>query len=437
MLELVSEKIQKAIKFIKGEGKITEENIEKALKEVKLSLLSADVHYKVVKDLIENVKRKALGKEVITSINPGDLFVKIFHDELKRILGESESSLKIPSKIPTFIMLVGLQGVGKTTTAGKLALYLKNQGYNPLLVSIDLKRPAAQNQLKVIAEELSIQFLEIKSKTVKEAVKEISSFASISQNHPIIVDTAGRLHIDDELMDELVEVEEELSPSEVLFVADAMTGADAYKSAKIFNEKLNLTGIILTKLDGDSRGGAALSINYITEKPIKFIGIGEKYKDFEVFHPDRLASRILGMGDIVTLVEKAQKAIDEKKAERLAKKLYKKEFTLEDFLDHIRQLKKLGSLQDVFSMLPKAGIFKGINPQMLDDKKILHMEAIILSMTKEERRRPEILNGKRKLRIARGSGRPVSEVNRLIKQYREMKKMVKKGFFKKLLKFMG
>ncbi len=216
-----------------------------------------------------------------------------------------------------------------------------------------------------------------------------------------------------------------------------MTGADALKSAKAFDEALDFTGIILTKLDGDSRGGAALSINYITGKPIKFVGTGEKYSDIEVFHPDRLASRILGMGDIVTLVEKAQKAIDEKKAERLAKKLYKKEFTLEDFLDHIRQLKKLGSLQDVFSMLPKAGIFKGINPQMLDDKKILHMEAIILSMTKEERRRPEILNGKRKLRIARGSGRPVSEVNRLIKQYREMKKMVKKGFFKKLLKFMG
>ncbi len=436
MLELVSEKIQKAIKYIKGEGKITEENIEKALKDVKLALLSADVHYKVVKELISNVKQKALGKEVITSINPGDLFIKIFHDELKKLLGENSSPLKIPSKIPSFIMLVGLQGVGKTTTAGKLALYLKNQGYNPLLVSIDLKRPAAQQQLKTIAKEIGIAFFETEDKSVKEITSKISKYASSSQHHPIIVDTAGRLHIDEALMDELQEVKEELSPFEILYVADSMTGADAVKSAQIFNEKLDFTGIILTKLDGDSRGGAALSINYITKKPIKFIGVGEKYGDLELFYPDRMASRILGMGDIVSLVEKAQQSFDEKEAERLAKKLAKKEFTLEDFLSHIRQIKKLGSLKEIFSYFPNTGLFKNINPQMLDDKKLLHMEAIILSMTKEERLHPEILNGSRRLRIAKGSGRPVSEVNRLVKQYREMKKMVKKGLFKKLMKFM-
>ncbi len=434
MLDLVSEKIQKAVKYIKGEGHITEENIEKALKDVKLALLSADVNYRVVKELIKRVREKALGKEVIASINPGDQFVKIFHDELQRILGESSSTLKIPSKIPAYIMLVGLQGVGKTTTAGKLGVYLKSLGYNPLMVSIDLKRPAAQEQLQVIAEENDLNFLKIEERSVKDAVKTISRHVNDSQFHPVIVDTAGRLHIDDELMKELIEVKEELNPFEILYIADSMTGADAVKSAQVFNDTLDFTGIILTKLDGDARGGAALSINFITGKPIKFIGVGEKVRDLEVFYPDRLANRILGMGDVVSLVEKAQKAIDEKEAERLAKKLSKKEFTLEDFLDHIRQIKKLGSLKDVFSLLPKSGIFKNINPQMLDDKKILHMEAIILSMTKEERRNPEILNGKRRLRIARGSGRPVSEVNRLLKQYREMKKMVKKGLFKKLFR---
>ncbi len=431
MLDLVSEKIQGAIKYIKGEGSITEKNIEKALRDVKLALLSADVNYKVVNEFIKRVKEKALGEKVITSVMPGQQFIKIFNDELTRILGEENKPLKIPSQIPSYLMLVGLQGVGKTTTAGKLALYLKKQEYNPLLVSIDLKRPAAQQQLETIAKEIGVDFLKIEEKDVKSAVSKIEKSVKAKGYHPIIVDTAGRLHIDDELMGELKEVKEKINPFEIMFVADSMTGADAVKSAQKFSEDIEFDSIILTKLDADSRGGAALSITYITQKPIKFVGTGEKYGKLDPFYPERLSSRILGMGDIVSLVEKAQEVIDQKEAERIAKKMAKKEFSLDDFLDNLKQVRKMGSLSDILAQMPKIPGMGKINKMAVDDKKIVHMEAILLSMTREERDNPVILNGKRRLRIAKGSGRPVSEVNQLLKQYREMKKIVKKGFFSK------
>jgi signal recognition particle subunit SRP54 len=431
MLDLVSEKIQGAIKYIKGEGSITEKNIEKALRDVKLSLLSADVNYKVVNEFIKRVKEKALGEKVISSVMPGEQFIKIFNDELTRILGEENKPLKIPSQIPSYLMLVGLQGVGKTTTAGKLALYLKKQEFNPLLVSIDLKRPAAQQQLETIAKEIGVDFLKIEEKDVKSAVLRIEKSVKAKGYHPIIVDTAGRLHIEDELMMELKEVKEKIKPFEIMYVADSMTGADAVKSAQKFSEDIGIDSIILTKLDADSRGGAALSITYITQKPIKFVGIGEKYGNLDPFYPERLSSRILGMGDIVSLVEKAQEVIDQKEAERIAKKMAKKEFSLDDFLDNLKQVRKMGSLSDILARMPKIPGMSKINKMAVDDKKIVHMEAILLSMTREERDNPVILNGKRRLRIAKGSGRPVSEVNQLLKQYREMKKIVKKGFFSK------
>jgi signal recognition particle subunit SRP54 len=431
MLDLVSEKIQGAIKYIKGEGSITEKNIEKALRDVKLSLLSADVNYKVVNEFIKRVKEKALGEKVISSVMPGEQFIKIFNDELTRILGEENKPLKIPSQIPSYLMLVGLQGVGKTTTAGKLALYLKKQEFNPLLVSIDLKRPAAQQQLETIAKEIGVDFLKIEEKDVKSAVLRIEKSVKAKGYHPIIVDTAGRLHIEDELMMELKEVKEKIKPFEIMYVADSMTGADAVKSAQKFSEDIGIDSIILTKLDADSRGGAALSITYITQKPIKFVGIGEKYGNLDPFYPERLSSRILGMGDIVSLVEKAQEVIDQKEAERIAKKMAKKEFSLDDFLDNLKQVRKMGSLSDILAQMPKIPGMSKINKMAVDDKKIVHMEAILLSMTREERDNPVILNGKRRLRIAKGSGRPVSEVNQLLKQYREMKKIVKKGFFSK------
>ena len=432
MLDLVSEKIQGAIQYLKGEGSITEKNIESALKDVKLALLSADVHYKVVQDFIARVKEKALGAKVSLSVLPGQQLVKIFNDELTRVLGEENKPLRIPSKVPSFLMLAGLQGVGKTTTAGKLGCMLKKQGFNPLLVSVDLKRPAAQEQLGVIAKESGIPFYSVQAKGVVEAAEEIYGYAEAKGYHPVILDTAGRLHVDEELMTELREVKERVSPFEVVFVADAMTGSDAVKSAVRFQEEIGFDSVILTKLDADSRGGAALSIAFLTGKPIKFAGMGEGYDKLEPFHPERLASRILGMGDIVSLVEKAQEAVDEKEAERLAKKMAKREFSLEDFLDNLKQIKKMGSLADILSHLPQAGPLKGIDLKNLDEKRIVHMEAVLLSMTPEERRDPEIFNGKRRLRVAKGSGRPVSEVNQLLKQYREMKKFIKKGFFSRI-----
>ncbi len=433
MLEILSSGIEKALKFIKGEGKLTESNLNQALRDVRLSLLQADVNLNVVKDFIERVKQKALGKEVMESFTPHTLLVKIVRDELLELFGKEGKSLLFSAKIPTIFMLAGLQGTGKTTTAGKLALYLKNNGYSPILASIDMKRPAAQSQLKSIAKSVGIPFYEFKEMNLKEIVNGLITYVKDRGFNPLIVDTAGRLHIDEELMEELKEVKNLLQPSETIYIADSMTGQDAVKSAKIFDEKIGITSIILTKLDGDQRGGAALSIVSVTGKPIKFIGIGEKYNDFQPFYPDRLVSRILGMGDVLTLVEKAEKAIDIKKAEEMEKKLRKDEFTLEDLREQLKMIKKMGSFRDILEHLPAIGPLKNLSGIDIEEKKIIHMIAIIDSMTPKERLHPERIDGRRRLRIAKGSGRPVQEVNQLIRQFLEMKKLMKKSSFKKLL----
>jgi signal recognition particle subunit SRP54 len=433
MLEILSSGIEKALKFIKGEGKLTESNLNQALRDVRLSLLQADVNLNVVKDFIERVKQKALGKEVMESFTPYTLFVKIVRDELLELFGKERRNLLFSGKIPTIFMLVGLQGTGKTTTAGKLALYLKENGYSPILASIDMKRPAAQSQLKTIAQFIGIPFYEGREGKLKEIVNELLNYVKDRGFNPLIVDTAGRLHIDEELMEELKEVKDLLQPTETIYIADSMTGQDAVKSAKLFDEKIGITSIILTKLDGDQRGGAALSIVSVTGKPIKFIGIGEKYSDFQPFYPERLVSRILGMGDILSLVEKAEKAIDIKKAEEMEKRLRKEEFTLEDLREQLKMLRKMGSFKDILDHLPAVGPLKNLSEIEIDEKKIVHMIAIIDSMTPKERLYPERIDGKRRLRIARGSGRPVQEVNQLIRQFLEMKKLMKKPGFKKLL----
>lgn len=433
MLEIVSSGIEKALRFIKGEGKLTESNLNQALRDVRLSLLQADVNLNVVKDFIERVKAKALGKEVLESFTPYTLLVKIVRDELLELFGKEEKPLIFSSKIPTIFMLVGLQGTGKTTTAGKLALYLKGNGYSPILASIDMKRPAAQSQLKTISQSIGIPFYEVKEKNLREIINELLQFVKDRGFNPLIVDTAGRLHIDEDLMEELKEVKNLLQPSETIYIADSMTGQDAVKSAKTFDEKIGITSIILTKLDGDQRGGAALSIVSVTGKPIKFIGTGEKLSDFQPFYPERFVSRILGMGDILTLVERAEEAIDRKKAEELEKKLRKEEFTLEDLREQLKMIRKMGSLREIFEHLPAIGPWKNLSGINVDDKKIVHMMAIIDSMTPEERLHPERIDGRRRLRIARGSGRPVQEVNQLIRNFLEMKKLMKKSSFKKLL----
>ncbi len=425
MFNDLSEKFEKIFHKIRGYGKITEENIKDTIKEIKLALLAADVNYKVVKKLISDIKEKALGQEVIASITPGQAFIKIVHDELIKILGGENRQLNLGGTPPAVIMLCGLQGSGKTTFAGKLANFLRKKKKNPLLVAADIYRPAAIDQLKKIGAALNIPVYFEENKNPVEICKNSIDHATSKLHDIVILDTAGRLHIDEDMMKELEDIKNNVKPSETLLIVDAMIGQDAVNMAKEFNSRLEVSGIILTKLDGDTRGGAALSIVDITGKPIKFIGTGEKLSDIEEFYPDRLASRILGMGDIVSLVEKAQEVFDEKKAAELEKRIRKNQFTLEDFLDQLQQIKKMGPLKQIISMIP------GVDSKMLkeanvDDKQLKHIEAIILSMTPEERRKPEILNGSRRKRIALGSGRPVSEINRLIKQFNTMKKMMKK-----------
>lgn len=433
MFEIISSGIEKALRFIKGEGRLTESNLNQALRDVRLALLQADVNLNVVKDFIERVKQKALGKEVMESFTPYTLLVKIVRDELMELFGREEKDPLFSSKIPTIFMLTGLQGTGKTTTSGKLALHLKGKGYSPILASIDMKRPAAQSQLKTIAGSIGIPFYEVNEGSLKKIVNDLIVYVKDRGFNPLIVDTAGRLHIDEELMEELKEVKNLLQPSETIYIADSMTGQDAVKSAKIFDEKIGITSIILTKLDGDQRGGAALSIVSVTGKPIKFIGVGEKYNDFQPFYPDRLVSRILGMGDILTLVEKAEQTIDRKKAEEMERKLRKDEFTFEDLREQLKMIKKMGSFKDILEHLPAIGPLKNLSGINIEEKKIVHMIAIIDSMTPNERLHPERIDGRRRLRIARGSGRPVQEVNQLIRQFLEMKKLMKKSSFKKLL----
>lgn len=435
MLNQLSDRFQKVIKFLRGEGKVTEKNMDQALKMMRMAFLEADVNYKVVKSFENRVKEKALDSDVLESLTPAQHVIKIVKDELTSILGRETKDLHYTSS-PSVFMLVGLQGTGKTTTSGKLAKLVSDKGKKPLLVSFDLKRPAAQEQLETIAEAISIPFYKLSKKQMaspRKALKDVREFAREQAHNPLIVDTAGRLHIDQELMEELKLAKKILEPDEIIYVGDSLTGQDAVKSASQFEEKIGLTSIILTKLDADARGGAALSIVYMTGKPIKFIGTGEKFDRLDTFHPDRMASRILGMGDMLSLIEKAEKETDTKEAEELAKKLKKQEFTLEDFQKQLKQIKKMGPLSQILSGLPSGGAFKNINKLQVDDKKLVYFEAVINSMTPEERRNPKIINGSRRSRIARGSGRPVSEINQLLKQFSEMKKMMKSSGFKKMM----
>ncbi len=434
MLDNLSGKFDKVLKYLKGEAKITEDNMKVAMREIKLSLLEADVNFKVVKKFIANVKEKAMGTEVQESLNPYQQMVKIVKTELETMLGSEDKDLNVAGVKPSVIMLTGLQGTGKTTTAGKLAHYLKGQGKSSLLCSLDLKRLAAGEQLETIAEEVGVNYFKWESDDLKKITKKLMATSKEYGYDYVVADTAGRLHIDEELMEELRQVKNSLDPSEVIFVADSLTGQDAVNSALQFSQQIGIDSIILTKLDADARGGAALSIVNVTEKPIKFIGIGEKHSDFQKFYPERLASKILGMGDVLTLIEKAEKDLDEKKAEEMTRRLLRNEFTLEDFRSQLKQVQKLGSMSDILGMLPNMGFGGNIANTAVDDKKIIHMIAIINSMTLKERENPKIVNGRRRYRISIGSGRPVQEINRLLKNYFEMKKYMKKPFFKKMLK---
>jgi signal recognition particle subunit SRP54 len=436
MFDQLSGRLEKMMKFLRGEGKVTEKNMAEALKMMRLALLEADVNYKVVKDFEVRIREKALGEEVLRSLTPAQQVIKIVRDEMADILGGRQKPLLLSGLPPSIFMLVGLQGSGKTTTCGKLARWTAGLGKTPLLVSFDLKRLAAQDQLKAIAGSLGLAFYPMTPAQMAEpgeALKELLVYARNRAFDPLIVDTAGRLHVDDELMDELRLVKDILRPVETIYVGDAMTGQDAVRSAQAFEAKIGLTSVILTKLDGDARGGAALSIVSVTGKPIKFVGVGEKPDKLEVFHPDRMASRILGMGDILTLVEKAGQEADVKEAEEVARKLRKQEFTLDDFKKQLVQLKKMGSLSGILGHLPQVGPLKGLAKAEVDDRKLAHFEAIIGSMTPDERRNPKILNGSRRLRIAKGSGRPVHEVNQLVKQFQDMQKMMKKPELQKML----
>jgi len=432
MLENLSDRFNKVFKYLKGEVKITEENIEKALKEIKLSLLEADVNFRVVKEFIGKIKEEALGAKVQESLNPYQQIIKIVRHELESILGTGVSDLNKTSEKPAVIMLTGLQGTGKTTSAGKLAHFLKEKGKSSVLCSFDLKRMAAGEQLKTIADQIGVNFFESEYKDPKKIAKNLLTKSKELGYDYVIADTAGRLHIDEDLMKELVLVKSILNPVETIFVADSMTGQDAVNSALSFSKEIGIDSVLLTKIDSDTRGGAALSIVKVAGKPIKFIGTGEKYSDFQQFFPDRIASKILGMGDVLTLIEKAEKEFDENESQKMAKRMMRNEFTLDDFLSQLKQIQKLGSVSDIMGMMPNMGIPANRNVEA-DDKKITHTIAIINSMNRTEKERPKIINGKRRSRIAKGSGRTVQEVNQLLKQYFEMKKFMKKPFFRKML----
>lgn len=425
--EGLAERLQSTMNKIRGKGKVTEADVKQMMREVRLALLYADVNLKVVKDFVKRVSERAVGQEVMKSLTPGQQVIKVVKEELTELMGGEQSKLAVASKPPTVVMMVGLQGAGKTTTAGKLANLLRKK-YNrkPLLAAADIYRPAAINQLQTLGKQLDIPVFSLGDQVspVEIAIKAIEE-AKSNHNDYVLIDTAGRLHIDENLMDELKQIKEKVRPDEIILVVDAMTGQDAVNVAKSFDEQLGITGVILTKLDGDTRGGAALSIRAVTEKPIKFIGLGEKMDALEPFHPERMASRILGMGDVLTLIEKAQAAVDEEKALELEKKMRTLSFTLDDFLEQLAQVRKMGPLDELLKMLPGANKIKGLNNIQVDEKQIRHVEAIIQSMTPEEKKNPEIINASRRKRIAKGSGRPVQEVNRLLKQFEEMKKMMK------------
>jgi signal recognition particle subunit SRP54 len=425
VFESLTEKLNKAFKKLKGQGTLSEKNIADGLKEVRLALLEADVHFKVVKKFVEDIRERSVGKEVLESLTPGQQVIKIVHEELVRLMGESGQGLNLTGRTPFSVMLVGLQGSGKTTTAGKLALFLRRHGRNPFLVPADVYRPAAIDQLRKLGSQLSIPvFPSEKDQEPGKICLEALARSSGVGSDILVIDTAGRLHIDETLMDELVRIKETLHPTEILFVADAMTGQDAVNVAREFNQRLDITGVILTKMEGDARGGAALSIRAITGKPIKFIGVGEKLDALEPFHPERVASRILGMGDMLSLIEKAQATFDEKEALRLQSRLKKREFDLEDFRTQLGQMKKIGSLEQIIGMLPGFGKLKELKNLKPDEGELVKIEAIISSMTPEERRNHKMINGSRRKRIAKGSGTSIQDVNMLLKNFAQTKKMM-------------
>ena len=427
MFENLSDKLESVFKKLRGHGKLNEANIEEGLKEVRMALLEADVHYRVVKSFVEEVRTRALGQEVMASLTPGQQVVKIVNEKLTELMGSRHEALNLAGPPPAAVMLVGLQGSGKTTTAGKLATQLRKAGRRPFLVPADVYRPAAIEQLKTIANQLGVPVFP--STTDQDPVQiclEAKAGAFQQGCDTLILDTAGRLHIDEELMAELGRIKTTLRPSDILLVADAMTGQDAVNIAKSFNDQLDISGVILTKMDGDARGGAALSIKAITGKPIKFIGVGEKLSALEPFHPDRMASSILGMGDVLGLIEKAQEAVDQKKAVELQRKLRKSQFTLDDFRDQLTQVRKMGSLSDLLKMIPGMGKIKHLKDLEVDDREFVKIEAIINSMTPRERRQHGIINGSRRRRIAQGSGTRIQDVNSLLKNYAQMLKMLKK-----------
>jgi signal recognition particle subunit SRP54 len=425
--EGLADRLQNTLQKIRGKGKVNEADVKEMMREVRLALLEADVNFKVVKDFVKKVSERAVGQEVLKSLTPGQQVVKVVNDELTALMGGEQSKIAVSNKPPTVIMMVGLQGAGKTTTTGKLANHLrKKQNRKPLLAAADIYRPAAIKQLETLGKQLDFPVHQLGDQVSPVKIAETAIAKAKEEHHDyVLIDTAGRLHIDETLMDELKQVKETAKPDEIFLVVDAMTGQDAVNVAESFNEALGITGVILTKLDGDTRGGAALSIKAVTGLPIKFVGLGEKMDALEPFHPDRMASRILGMGDMLTLIEKAQSSVDEEKARDLQKKMRDMSFTFDDFLDQMGQVRNLGPLDEVLGMLPGANKMKGLKNVQIDEKQIGHVEAIIRSMTLHEREQPEIINASRKRRIAKGSGRSVQEVNRLIKQFEDMKKMMK------------
>ena len=430
IFEGLSDKLQGALGKLKSKGKLTEKDVKDAMREVKLALLEADVNFKVVKDFVKKVQERCVGQEVMSSLTPGQHVIKIVNEELTSLMGDVSSKIMISPKPPTIIMMVGLQGAGKTTTSGKLGGYFKKQGKRPLLIACDIYRPAAIKQLQVVGDKLDIPVFNMGDKESPVNIAKAGLSHAMKNNHDlVIIDTAGRLHIDETLMDELKSIKSEVKPHEILLVVDSMTGQDAVNVAESFNEALGVDGVVLTKLDGDTRGGAALSIRAVTQKPIKFIGMGEKLDDLEPFHPDRMASRILGMGDILSLIEKAQESIDLDKAKELEQKIKKQDLDFEDFLEQMEQIQNMGPLDKILGMIPGMGNIKDqLGDVDLNGKEMKRTKAIVQSMTIEERRDPSILNASRKKRIARGSGTSVQDVNRLIKQFNEMKKMMKMIF---------
>lgn len=423
MFDNLSVKLEKAFQTLKGQGKITEINVASTVKEIRKALIDADVNFKVAKEVTDDIRQKALGQDVITAISPGQLLTKITNDELTALMGGHSEDIALEGN-PAVVLISGLQGSGKTTFAGKLALYLKKQGRNVLLTACDIYRPAAIDQLKVLGGQVGVEvYAEPENKDAVKIAKAAIDHAKKNNHRIVIVDTAGRLAVDEEMMNEIARLKEALNPSETLFVVDSMTGQDAVNTAKAFNERLNFDGVVLTKLDGDTRGGAALSIRRVVEKPIKFISTGEKMEAIDRFYPDRMASRILGMGDVISLVERAQQAYDEDEAKRLNKKIRKNQFDFNDFLQQLQQVKKMGNMKDLLGMIPGMGkALKGVD---LDDNSFKPIEAIIRSMTLQERENPELINGSRKNRIAKGSGRTVQEVNNLLKQFGDMRKLMK------------